>query len=267
MPSYVITGASRGIGLEFVTQLSKDPNNTVFGLVRNPQTATKLLELQKSRPNVHVFKADITDVPALKAAAAEVGKVTGGSLDYLINNAALLSNERIGLTLTTYPDEKVLEEDLVDSFRTNVVGVVHTVNAFLPLLRKGTAKKVITLSTGLAALDVTLGTGFAVHVPYSVSKAALNQAVAKYAAELRDEGFVFLAISPGVVDTVPKPLTPVEEEFFKSMVPKFQKYAPHWDGQPLSPETFVGLMLGIIDKVTLKDTGAFISHWGNQQWL
>ena len=59
----------------------------------------------------------------------------------------------------------------------------------------------------------------------------------------------------------------MEEQFFASMVPKFQKYAPHWDGQPLSPETSVGLMLGIIDKATVKDTGAFISHWGNQQWL
>ncbi|KAI0328960.1 short-chain dehydrogenases/reductase [Cubamyces sp. BRFM 1775] len=267
MPSYVVTGASRGIGREFVSQLSKDPKNTVFGIVRNPQSATQLLELQKTRPNVHILQADIIDVPSLKAAAAEVAKVTGGSLDYLINNAAQVGNERAGLTLSTYPDEKLLEEDLIDAFRINVVGVVHTINAFLPLLRQGPTKKVISLSTGIAALDVTLVTGFAVHSPYCVSKAALNQVVAKYATELRDEGFVFLAISPGVVNTAEKPPTPEELEFFMSMIPKFQKYSPDWDGKPLSPETSVGLMLGIIEKAIVKDTGAFISHWGNQKWL
>ncbi|KAI0328959.1 short-chain dehydrogenases/reductase [Cubamyces sp. BRFM 1775] len=277
MPSYVITGASRGIGdthhepileqREFVNQLSQDPKNIVFGIVRNLQSATKLHELQKSRPNVHVLQADITDVPSLKAAAAEVAKVTGGSLDYLINNAAQVFGDRIALTLSKYSDEKQLEDDLVDAFRTNVVGVVHTTNAFLPLLRKGTAKKVVSLSTPISLPEVTLVTGFAAHSPYCVSKAALNQVVTKYAAELREEGFTFLAISPGVVNTAEKPFTPEELEFFQDAFPKFMKASDDWDGNPLSPETSVELMLGVIDKVTVKDSGAFLSHWGNQKWL
>ncbi|KAJ2970762.1 hypothetical protein NUW54_g12660 [Trametes sanguinea] len=67
MPSYVVTGVSRGIGLEFVNQLTKDQTNVVFGLARNPQNAPKLLELQRSRPNLHIIKADIVDLPSLKA--------------------------------------------------------------------------------------------------------------------------------------------------------------------------------------------------------
>ncbi|KAI0819717.1 hypothetical protein BC628DRAFT_1332162 [Trametes gibbosa] len=203
MPSYLVTGASRGIGLEFVNQLVNTAN-VVFALARNPQNSAKLVELQKARPNVHIVKADITYVPSLHVAAGVVGKTTGGSLDYLINNAASVDGERAGLTLTTYTDEKLLEEDLVDTFRTNVVGVVHTINAFLPLLRGGAAKKVIALSTGVADTAVTLGADFAAHAPYCVSKAALNLAVAKYAAELRGEGFTFLAISPGLVNTAEK---------------------------------------------------------------
>ncbi|KAH9895817.1 NAD(P)-binding protein [Cubamyces lactineus] len=267
MPSYVITGASRGIGREFVNQLSKDVNNVVFGVVRNTQSATKLLELQKSRSNVQVLEADITDVPSLKAAAAEVTKVTGGSLDYLINNAALVFNERFALTLSKYPDEKILEEDLIEAFRVNVIGVVHTTNAFLPLLRQGTAKKVITLSTPISIPDVTLVTDFAANVPYCASKAALNQVVTKYAVAHRDEGFTFLNISPGVVNTAEKPPTPEELEFFQDAFPKFRKASPDWDGNPITPERSVELMLGVIDKVTVKDTGAFLSHWGNQKWL
>ncbi|CDO75921.1 hypothetical protein BN946_scf184873.g10 [Trametes cinnabarina] len=270
MPSYVVTGVSRGIGLEFVNQLTKDTNNVVFGLARTPQNAPKLFELQKSRPNLHIIKADIVD-----AAAAEVEKVTGGSLDYLINNAAQVNTgERTGLTLSTYPNEDLLEEDLVQTFRINVVGVAHTINAFLPLLRKGSTKKVISLSTGLADNDVTLKAGIAISAPYSISKAALNAAVAKYAAELRDEGFTFLALSPGVVNTAEKPpdakehaATPEELERIGGLFLKFKKLAPHWDGNPLSPETSVRLMLDVIERSSVQNTGAFLSHWGNQQWL
>ena len=90
-------------------------------------------------------------------------------------------------------------------FRTNVVGVAHTINAFLPLLRAGQTKKVITISTGLAATDVVLISGFNVNPQYPISKAAVNMLVAEYAVSLRDEGFTFLAISPGVVNTAEKP--------------------------------------------------------------
>ncbi|KAI0363270.1 short-chain dehydrogenases/reductase [Pilatotrama ljubarskyi] len=267
MPSYVVTGASRGIGREFVKQLSDNSENTVFAIVRNPQSSSKLLDLQKSRPNIHVLKADITDAPALRAAAAEVAKVTGGSLDYLINNAAAIQNERSGLTLSTFPDDKLLEEDLVEVFRTNVVGVVHTTNAFLPLLRKGTVKKVISISTGLADPEIALKSGFAINAPYSISKAALNSAVATYAAEFRDEGFTFLAISPGLVNTAEMPPTAEELAAFQSIIAQFKKYAPDWDGAPLTPEKSVRLVLGVIEKASVKDTGAFLSHWGNQKWL
>ena len=142
---------------------------------------------------------------------------------------------------------------------------------------------------------MTLATGFTVHAPYCITKAALNQAISKYAVGLRDEGFIFLAISPGLVNTSEKPrecsalthsvncqglivdvyvifvsfslATPEELKFFEDTFPKFKKLVPEWDGNPITPETSVRLMLGIIDKVTVKDTGAFVSHWGNQQWL
>ncbi|KAI0349812.1 NAD(P)-binding protein [Trametes cingulata] len=267
MPSYLVTGASRGIGLEFVNQLSGKSENTVFALVRNPQNSSKHLDLQKSRANIHVLKADITDVQALKAAAAEVAKVTGGSLDYLINNAAVVGNQYYGLTLSTFPDEKVLEEDLLEMYRTNVVGVIHTINTFLPLLRKSSIKKVISISSGVADPELTLKAGFVIGAPYSISKAALNSAVAKYAAEYRDEGFTFLAISPGLVNTAEKPPTAEELAAFQDMVAQFKKYAPDWDGVPITPETSVRLVLGVIEKATVNDTGAFLSHWGNQKWL
>ena len=82
-----------------------------------------------------------------------------------------------------------------------MVGVIKTVNAFIPLLLKGRAKKVFTLSTGVADIDLINQVDIAVAAPYSISKAALNMAIAKYSALYKSEGILFMAISPGLVDT------------------------------------------------------------------
>ena len=92
-------------------------------------------------------------------------------------------------------------EDLASSFRTNVIGVIQTINAFVPLLRKGTAKKVLTLSTGMASTDFINEVEMDVAAPYAISKAAVNMAVAHYNALYKKEGILFMAISPGYVDT------------------------------------------------------------------
>jgi len=264
MPSYVITGAARGIGFEFVNQLSTDSGNTIFALVRSRATADRLVEL--GRPNVRILEADITNTKDLKYAAAEVSWIAGGSLDYLINNAAFVESERDGLTLDSYSSEELLNKDLLDSFKVNVVGVIHTINIFLPLLKNGKTKKVITLSTGLADLDTTIDSEFVASAPYSISKAAVNMVNVKYAAQYKSEGFVFLAISPGLVDTSTRPPTPNELEQFTTMIGKFSKLYPDFTG-PITPETSVRMQLEVINRATVNDSGAFISHKGNKEWL
>lgn len=69
------------------SQASK-PENQVFGIIRNVKTATKLYDSAKSHPNVHIIVAEITNIEQIEEAAAKVGKITGGKLDVLINNAA-----------------------------------------------------------------------------------------------------------------------------------------------------------------------------------
>ena len=98
-------------------------------------------------------------------------------------------------------DSKTLVKDLQANFDTNVIGVINTVSAFIPLLRNGQEKKVLTLSTGMADADLVNDFELGIAPSYSISKAALNMAIAKYNAEYKSEGILFMAVSPGVVDT------------------------------------------------------------------
>jgi NAD(P)-dependent dehydrogenase (short-subunit alcohol dehydrogenase family) len=267
MPSYVVTGASRGLGYAFVKHLAAIEGNTVIGIARN-KPATEERFAKDGVKNVTILAADITDVKALQKAAEETAKITGGSLDCLINNAGLVSERSRWKTLVDDTAEG-LEEDLISSFRANVVGVAHTTNAFLPLLRKGQAKKVLTLSTGLADADLINEYALAPAAPYSISKVAVNMLVAKYNAALGEsEGILFFAISPGFVDTYEgREQTQEDVEGFKVIGEKFAKYAPHFKGS-LSPEESVKMQMEVLEKATVKTHGgAFVSHLGNKQWL
>ncbi|KAL5336822.1 NAD(P)-binding protein [Aspergillus crustosus] len=269
MPSYVVTGASRNLGLEFVRQLSQaDPENIVIGLVRDKAAAEKRFR-REGLSNVHAVEAQYTDLASLKKAAEEVKRITGGGLNWLINNAAILGEATGFKGLST--NFSALEADLRDTFEVNVLGIIKTIEAFTPLLRAATGeKKVISLSTGMADLDLINATRLTFAAPYAISKAALNAVVAKYNAALADEGILFLAVSPGYVATEAhfKEKTPEEEEGGKVMGAIFAQHAPHFK-RPLTPEESITAVLKVSREASLEkgDGGAFISHLGNKQWL
>ncbi len=125
--------------------------------------------------------ADVTDVESLNLAADRVSNITGGDLDVPINNAGILP-ERSAFKTVVDSSQEVLEEDLIASFKVNVVGVANTVKAFMPLIRKGEVKKVIYISSIMA--DMGLVNGFSIDNagPYAVSIAAGNMLIAKYHA-------------------------------------------------------------------------------------
>ncbi|KAI6824512.1 hypothetical protein KC340_g12321 [Hortaea werneckii] len=267
MLSYVVTGASRGLGLALVKYLASIESNAVIGLVRN-KSATEEQLAEDGFNNIKVVSADITDAKALASAANEVATITGGSLDVLINNAAVLAPRSAFLDVTQQtPDE--LQEDVMMTFQANVVGVAHTINAFLPLIRKGQLKKVVTLSSGMADINLINDYNIAVAGPYSVSKAATNALIAKYHAALgKKEGICFFCLSPGYVQTsAEQPTTEREIAGLQSMVQAFMKYAPHFKG-PMSAEDSVKAQMNVIKHATVETMGgSFVSHLGNKQWL
>jgi len=263
MPSYVVAGASRGLGLEFVIQLLSK-GNTVIALARNPATATGLTEIKDK--NLHIVKADVHDIPSLKAAVEETIKITGGTLDVLINNAAYQNPSTAFIGIDEFPSEEELVEDFNAQWATNVLGPILTTNAFLPLLKKGSIKKVMTLGSGLGDPGLVMPSGWYGSTAYCTTKCALEMVNKKYAVKFKDEGFVFLLISPGVVNTQER--TPPPEIMAKigEMAAGFKKVYPHWQG-PIEPAESVELCLGVLDKVTVDDTGAFLSHLGTREWL
>ena len=90
---------------------------------------------------------------------------------------------------------------MLESFSTNVVANVHLFNIFIPLLKKGQMKKAIVISSGMADSELTANYDLEAAGPYSISKAAINMAVAKFAAEYKKDGILFLSICPGFVET------------------------------------------------------------------
>ncbi|KAL6802611.1 NAD(P)-binding protein [Trichoderma sp. SZMC 28013] len=271
MASYLITGASRGIGFEFLRQLSDNPENTIIGLVRDASVTNEKVQKQlPGRQNIHVLQGDLTDYNSLKNSVEKVSQIANGSLDYLIANAGYVSpwSEYIDVCDLGKDLEK-LNRDLADCLNINLIGNIHLFNLFIPLVLRSNIKKVVTISSGHADLDLVTKYEISTSAPYTISKAAMNAAVAKYSAQYSSQGVLFMSISPGVVDTGHTDnLTPDQLQSLAKTGLKFAAYAPHFKG-PISPEESVRHVLSVIDKSSVADGngGSFVSHFGNKQWI
>ncbi|KFZ19508.1 hypothetical protein V502_03620 [Pseudogymnoascus sp. VKM F-4520 (FW-2644)] len=270
MPSYVVTGASKGLGYAFVRQLALDPANTVVGIVRDIAATEKKLAKDGIK-NVKVYKADITDLPALKAAAVDVQATVGG-IDYLIANAAFVSGVTSLRNLSDFTESpEVLQKDLVDSFSINVVGLINTVNAFISGVRKGQVKKVIAITSGMGDIGFVNELELDIAPSYAISKAGVNMALAKYSAIYKKEGILFLGICPGSVNTDALNAGNLNEEDLKRLQvvgAKTIAYAPHFKG-PASAEEAAERVLAIVERSKLKDrkAGTAVSQRGTDKWM
>ncbi|KAI4269347.1 MAG: hypothetical protein LQ337_007337 [Flavoplaca oasis] len=139
MASFLITGASRGLGLALAHELAALPASEVtkvFATARADALALQEL-VKKSSGRVVFVQLDVTSEASIQRAAAEVeANLTGRGLDVLINNAGVCQYTSGGIQSM---------DNLAESFTINVLGVHWVTRTFLPLLRKGTQKKVINL--------------------------------------------------------------------------------------------------------------------------
>ncbi|KAG2413847.1 hypothetical protein HFD88_003036 [Aspergillus terreus] len=267
MTSYAITGASKGIGREFVRQLAASSNNTVLAIVRDPESSG-ISELASKHPNVHVVKGDVTDPKSILEAASAAAAVTGGKLEVLIHNSNAVDMASMSSNPTQLPfDAEAIRAIFDPPLSTAIYGGLWTTNAFLPLIEKGTQKKIVHISSGMADLDLIKKTGVSGAVAYSVAKAGMNIQVAKYAAELAPRGIKVLALSPGWVDTWEGAKPPPVVEAEKAMLKQFQAVEPELKGQ-IQPEESVRRCLQVIERLDAETSGLFLSHNGDRvKWL
>lgn len=191
----LITGANRGIGLEFARQLLVRGDH-VIAACRHPGKATALNALAGEHPGrLHLVPLDVADAKSRAGLVRELPLVLGegddgapGKLDLLVNNAGVLhSGERFG-----HVEAAVLE----DSLRTNAIGPFLLAQALAPLLADGA--KIANLGSELGSIAGIARFGTP---SYAISKAAQNMGTALLAQALRERGIVVLALHPGWVMT------------------------------------------------------------------
>ncbi|PYI06005.1 short chain oxidoreductase [Aspergillus sclerotiicarbonarius CBS 121057] len=185
MSSFLITGSSRGVGLELIRQLADKPISevqTVFATART-NSAPRFQELLREHPERVIFvPLDITDESSVTRAVELVeSKLDGNRLDVLINNAGV---SKFGS----------LEE--IERQRPSPI-----TNSFLPLLRKGNAKKIASISTSVGSFALQENFRNYPAPSYKISKAALNMLTQLYSQSLDDEGFTVFCVSPGWLKT------------------------------------------------------------------
>jgi len=189
LKSVIITGADRGLGLSLCKEyLARD--YTVFA-GKYLADYTLLEDLQALNNRLHIIMLDVDCRKSLAAAVDNVRSVTGGSLDVLISNAALM--ERFSCSLYEPP----MDLDAVwRSFSVNALGAARMVEFFLPLLDKGTMKRLCFVSSEVACINLmktSRDSGFV----YPMSKSAMNMAVRIMFNQLYDQGYTFRLYHPG----------------------------------------------------------------------
>lgn len=178
----VVTGASTGIGRATVLRLDA-AGLRVFAGVRREQDGEAL---RRERSGITPLLLDVTDAAALKAAVAAVeAEVGGAGLTGLVNNAGVS---------TGAPVEFVAIDEVRRIFEVNLVGVMATTQAFIPLLRPAHGRIVCIGSIGGRMASPFLSA-------YSASKAAVSAMCDSLRVELRPWGMHVALVEPGSIDT------------------------------------------------------------------
>ncbi|KAF2824486.1 short chain dehydrogenase/reductase SDR [Ophiobolus disseminans] len=231
MPTYFLTGANRGIGLEFIRQLAPLPHTTLIAAVRTLSADTSALSSLNSQQNIHVIECDVSSADSLSSLefrVAEILSKNGSNLDGIFNVAGInASSADTSLNLSS--------ESLHTHMQTNVFGPAKIVQALSRYLARGAT--VLNITSGLGSL--TVATDVAKCCTYSMSKAALNMLTLHQARDLKGAGVRVICMDPGWVKT--------------RMGGK---------GAMIEAEVSVGCMLDVLGGLRDADSGKFFRYDG-----
>lgn len=186
----LITGADRGLGLEFVRQYAAR-GDSVIATCRNPDKASELRSLASGKPGIVIEKLDVTSDAEVDALAE---RYHGRPIDLLINNAGVLgtaAEQSLG-ALSRRHFHEVMD--------VNAFGPLGVSQALRANLIAGSGRKIVAVTSGLGSVAVAGGMAKGPYY-YRMSKAALNMGMQALGADLKAEGVTVAVLSPGAADT------------------------------------------------------------------
>ena len=183
MPTILITGANRGIGLELAKQYAGD-GWSVIATARNPKNADGLNAL---KGDIRIEALEVTDDQQVQALAK---KRAGTAVDVLLNNAGMLTGyEPLGETDTA---------SWLKTLHVNSIAPLRLTEALVEHIAGSKQKKIASITSGMGSMGGHASSGA---YAYRSSKAALNMVMVTAANELRSRGISVAVISPGWVKT------------------------------------------------------------------
>jgi NAD(P)-dependent dehydrogenase (short-subunit alcohol dehydrogenase family) len=223
---WVVTGANRGIGLEFAKQLIAR-GDRVIATVRDAKRASALRDLaQAAAGTLEIFACDTASDSGVESFCRAVGE---RAVDVLINNAGVIGS------MTSL--EELDFADITHTFDVNALGPLRVTRGLLGALERSATRRVVSISSGMGSIaDNANGGAYG----YRLSKAALNMANRSMSVDLRERGFTCVVLNPGWVQT----------DMGGSQA-------------PLPVDRSVRSMLDLIERLTPQDNGRFLNVTGN----
>lgn len=222
MPTVLITGANRGIGLEFARQYSA-AGWVVHAAARRPEAAEELARID-GKVSVHTL--DITKPDQIQALS---GTLDGTPIDLLINNAG------VGMAAQSELGE-IDYDGWLQTLAINAVAPLRLTEAFIDNIAASDQKLIAFMSSRAGSITNNIAGG---RYPYRTSKAALNMVVRSLAIDLIPKGVITVALHPGWVRT-----------------------DMGGDRAPLDPFTSVQHMRALIDRLEPHYNGHFLNYDG-----
>ncbi|WP_020483154.1 SDR family oxidoreductase [Methylomonas sp. MK1] len=227
MQTVLITGANRGLGLEFCRQYAA-ADYKVIAACRNPGKAEQLAALAQQYPHIQIETLDVADFNQIDALAS---KLSDCKIDVLLNNAGVYGDQAgRGFGQLDY-------QIWASVLAVNVMAPLKLAEAFLPQVQRSDKRLIVTLSSLMGSMTDNTSGG---SILYRSSKAGLNAALKSLSIDLRSAAVGVLILHPGWVRTDmggPNGLIDAEES--------------------------VSGMRKVIDNFSLADTGRFVKYDGS----
>lgn len=222
----LVTGANRGIGLEFVRQYASD-GFRVIACCRDPLKATELTALAaSSEKQVTIQVLDVSDFTQIERLASEL---KDQAIDLLINNAGFYPHGSFASTNT---------DEWHKAFLINTMAPMRMVEAFVEQVAASRLRKIVTLSSKMGSIaDNDSGGSY----PYRTSKAAVNMVMKNLSIQLKPRGIATCTLHPGWVKT-----------------------DMGGADAPINVQQSVTGMRAVIQQLSIDSTGRFIAYDGQE---